>query len=116
MKRLGYSWLFAVVGAATASVAWVPGGDRAVHLGLVAGLMASLMVGSWLEERAGLSDAEGGRFPFHRILLGQIGLLVYFYLRSLLSNGAGIPGVSRVELVLVVLAAGGDLARRRWGR
>jgi hypothetical protein len=53
-----------------------------------------------VEKWLGLS----GGFPFHRIALGQLALVAWFYLRSALAH-AGLFGVHRLELFAVVALA-----------
>ena len=60
-----------------------------------------LFTGGAVEKWLGLSAG----FPFHRIALGQLALVAWFYLRSALAH-AGLFGVHRLELfALVALAA-----------
>jgi hypothetical protein len=101
---------FAVVGLATALLTARAGADLGALGGLVAAASAMVMVGGWLEERLGLG---GGAFTWHRLALGQVALVLYFYLRSLLAHGLGLPGVGSVELWLVVAAVAVHRLRRR---
>src|SRR5262249_15896166 len=65
---------------------------------------AFLAAGTLLERLLGISDARG-RFPFHRVLLGQIALVAVFDARSLASHALGLPGLGRAELWALVAAA-----------
>ena len=82
-----------------ASVCLPEGASLAVHAQICVALCAFLLVGTALDEMLGLR----GPFVFHRICIGQLALLVWFYLRSLAAR-LGIPGVGRVEIWLVVFA------------
>ncbi len=82
-----------------ASVCHPDGAALAVHAQLCAALFAFLLVGTALDEMLGLS----GPFIFHRICIGQLALLSWFYLRSLPSQ-LGLPGIGRTEIWLVVFA------------
>jgi hypothetical protein len=94
---------FAFVGAIVAALFRGTQADVGVQLGLAASLVAMLVVGHVVEELLGLGASL--RHPFHRLALGQLGLLVWFYLRSAI----GVGGVTSLELWGLVLAGLGFL-------
>jgi hypothetical protein len=67
-----------------------------------------LFAGGAVERALGL----GQGFPFHRIVLGQLALTAWFYLRSLPAH-AGFFGVHRIELFALVAAAAVWQARQQ---
>jgi hypothetical protein len=117
-RRLPTAALFLVGGAVAASLVRAPEGfapaaEVTVHFRLWAALAALFATGTWLDGRLGLGGGE--RAPFHRILLGQSALLVWFLVRSATVAWLHFPGVSGVELWLLAAAAA-FAARRELGQ
>jgi|GEM_PF-1704761 len=102
MKRAGESALFLGLGLLACAV--VQRGDPLVHLRLVLGAASFLAVGGAVERWLGFEEPA----PFHRIALGQVALISWFYLRQAL-----LIGVHRPELFLLVLGAAVYLLRKR---
>jgi hypothetical protein len=90
-----------------------PDASVAVHLRILFALLGSYLVGAVVEDWLDLGRERDGFFPMHRMMLGQIALLLYFYVRSGLAHLPGVPGVKSEEILLVVLLAGVIAASRR---
>ncbi len=118
--RCGLNWaalrstgLFVIIGVVTALAVKISDADKFVHLRFALTMGALYLAGAAVEQTVGIrGDAPPS--VIHRIVLGQIGFVVYFYLRSPLAH-LGLPGVGRVELMLVV-AALAVLVGRRMGQ
>src|SRR5262249_45753438 len=93
-------------GLATAWIRSAPASDASAHLRVVLAAGAFLAAGTLLEWLLGIADARG-RFPFHRILLGQIALVALFDARSLASHALGLPGLGRAAPWALAAAARG---------
>jgi hypothetical protein len=101
-------------GLVAALIVRVRGSDVLVHLGILSAVCVLLAVGTWVERLAFHFDDCGAPPALaHRIVLGQIALVVYFYVRSALSHALHIPGVAAWELYALGAAAGLHLLLRR---
>ncbi len=72
--------------------------------------------GSWLSLDKPSSEETSGRPRLaiaHDVLLGQLLCLAYLYLRSLLTDTLGLPGVTQLECFLVLGVAGIAYAARK---
>ncbi|MFL5312690.1 MAG: hypothetical protein ACJ79H_19820 [Myxococcales bacterium] len=107
------AWFAVAAGIAAAAIR-VRGSSLPVHLRLIFAACALLVIGAWIERFAFRLDVDGRPpAPAHRILLGQAGLVLYFYARSAIGVGSGGPGVFPLELPLLAAAAAIHLAVRR---
>jgi hypothetical protein len=98
--------LFMSIGLACSLFIGGPDASVEVHLRILFALLGSYLVGAAVEYWLDLGREGGSVFPIHRMMLGQIALLVYFYARSGLAHLPGVPGVKSEELLFVVLLAG----------
>src|SRR5207244_2686341 len=95
--------IFVVAGLVAAIVIRVRNADLSVHAGLLAAATALLVLGAWGKRFVFRIEATTPA-PVHRIVIGQAGMLLYFYARSALSHLLGLPGVSGGELYLLAAA------------
>lgn len=96
--------LFILIGLAAAWIVRIDGSDRVVQVRLTFTLAGFYLAGALVEQQLGIRGSAP-LAPIHRIVLGQLVLVIYFYLRSPLAH-VGLPGITRAELYAVVAVAG----------
>jgi hypothetical protein len=102
--------LFVLIGLVAGAIINIGDSDRLVQLRFTLTLGGFYLAGALVEQLAGVRG-DAPLAPVHRIVLGQLALVFYFYLRSPLGH-LGLPGVGRLELY-AVLAVVGVLGLRR---
>ena len=77
--------LFVLIGLVAAAIVSIGDSDRMVQLRFTLTLGAFYLAGGLVEQLAGVRG-DAPLAPVHRIVLGQLALVFYFYLRSPLAH------------------------------
>ncbi len=102
--------LFVLLGLAISYTVKIYDADRVVQFRFVLAMAAFYLAGAEAEARLGVRG-DSPWAPIHRVVLGQVTLLLYFYLRSAIAQ-LGLPGVTRAELIVVIAALAMSAAYR----
>ena len=102
--------VFILIGLLAALPVGIAEADPVVHVRFVLTMGAFYLAGALVEEWLGVRG-DSPFAPIHRVALGQLVLVLGFYVRSLLAH-AGLPGVTRFELCVALGAIAYALSRR----